>query len=740
MSTTGQLLLETELGLVVRDARDYSLQAIHPSVRGAKFLEVYGPDRVLLQVGDQYAWQWSRNTIVALKGANRQQCDSDVITNSPWIWRTRHLARGGKTVTVVHARDSRARQTVTTSGRGVKFRDDIVQWIARDSTGSTTWLATADGLWGVVPGMLRRQNGQELLGGKDIRRVRSPRTGAWWWQDGSGRWRAFQPPGVAANGQPGKVPAVELSVSNPALTIDYVDGKVHFKPFDGPAAKAFREGRLFHDTATQMCASGGQLYFLIPDRCLLSRDRRNPSEIVSCLPLPRGLPPGIQLRLRPVQGTVQLELRDDSAKDADHKVVWVLQPNKPDIWRRQQVANIEIKAQLGPVQWVVPPKQADLNVQVTPQRLLGQDTQAPSVQPLRNWWSNGRFAWEDFSAVVAVRPDQVVLVTPLGLSLMQRDQDQRFQFKGIWLIPRIRLCRKANSDTRRIGALVERWESFRSLSRPFTAPGVRRKQYLISPGPDNGLPQVTLQRSAGFKNWQAVVWVQRKQRYRSIPFPHIGLSQIWTPDESAPLESERIGGGAHQALRSELKMLPDPKLLRDGQFAFDRAGPSCELTGKKGQWLTVIRDKAGGDDSAILCRNRLMSSPTEAMSGPDVRLVFEGAAGRFAGLERVRHDADGTLWAGFEDREGAARLVGTRWEGTDTPWLCWERLSTRRDLRVTATGLQVGSKLIRKSNDAWEIGRRDLRQIMDFHLDREQHVLWTLTRGSCVFKVLLDGD
>jgi hypothetical protein len=41
------------------------------------------------------------------------------------------------------------------------------------------------------------------------------------------------------------------------------------------------------------------------------------------------------------------------------------------------------------------------------------------------------------------------------------------------------------------------------------------------------------------------------------------------------------------------------------------------------------------------------------------------------------------------------------------------------------------------SNDAWGIGRKPLRDIVDFELDNDTGTLWVVTRDAGAFKILV---
>lgn len=228
VAPSGELLVSSELGLMVRDAQTYALRQLFPALAGAALIPSRHAVYIRARSGELSSWS-------AAGGLQKRTSVPPTIAGTgPLLWSV--SASGGVTVT----RDGRAVAPIDAGAGRWKFADDVVRWIHRP--GERLVLATAGEPWTLE--------------------------------------------GVRTSAFRGALPPDRAEQQTPAVTMTAAAGQLHFRMFDGDGLPAIVDGRFVLNRAAQIAGSGSELYTLVSGRALLRRAAADPNTILAVWRVP----------------------------------------------------------------------------------------------------------------------------------------------------------------------------------------------------------------------------------------------------------------------------------------------------------------------------------------------------------------------------------------------------------------------------------------------------------------------
>lgn len=434
LTNDGDLLIVTEVGLFVRSSHDFSTKAVYPDIRNARFIRTFGPERLIIQVGQEFVFEWRDKQLFELKAEEHSEVMSKVEAG-PWLWQLQLLATGETAFSVIHKVDGHHRDWMASGTDKWRFTDDVVTWIARNE---------ADFVW------------LETIGGNRPCNFVSQCTN---------------------NMQLTKTEAEQIE--NPAIRISYSNGEVSFFPTDGNNEAVFENGRFFFDNGDQIIGHEGGLYVFIPGRGIILRDPFDPLKIIEFWPLPTDVVETASYRIEETFNGIRI-----ATQATETQVIreWEL-VLKDGVGEWQPMIELEepgIVAEFGSVLW----RHAIVNEEkiepffIFPEesffvgQLMISIDQAQSVdsyswsnsdagyQRMLSWWHNDRFAWDQVNCAVVLDGKIVILATAIGPLAGQIFDNGTFPTMILDLVPGTNFCaaaRDENGDL--VGQLVGNTEN-----------------------------------------------------------------------------------------------------------------------------------------------------------------------------------------------------------------------------------------------------------------------------------------
>jgi ligand-binding sensor domain-containing protein len=400
LTPDGDFLLATELGVIVRRVSDYSLVAIHPDLREARFVRTEGPQRLWIAT-DSGLFEWK-------DGSPGMASQPDGLTSTaasgPWLWQVQPLGSTPHGVLAVLSTDARTRRWTQVGWQTWRFADDVVNGIRRDPVTGQTWLDTEDGLW-----PYSRANGRQLPSG----------------------------------------PAPDLSsddviVKTPAIQVLYSARRVTFSPSDGADRVAFEEGRFFFDNGSQIASCDGSLCALVPGRGIVRRDPADLGMITGFWALPSGFPKSAAPRLSAIPGGLRLEVANPFGPGGQ---AWEMDlRNQPSEWSESEIPDEPVVASDQFIQW-----RRTFGTHIEP-FLFVQGEQVPRELP--SWWRGDRFAWDRVTCTGALDRGTVMLATPVGPIAWQVARDGSLHGAAVGPVAEMSSCFVARHEGSSIGLVV----------------------------------------------------------------------------------------------------------------------------------------------------------------------------------------------------------------------------------------------------------------------------------------------
>jgi hypothetical protein len=357
--------------------------------------------------------------------------------------------------------------------------------------------------------------------------VLDTRAGAWAWDSDGGRTTPVSSPAPRS-----------ASIETPAIRILLSGDEISLTAFDG--RPAIVNGRFFFDDSTDIRGYRGNLYALVAGRAVVRRSNSAPSLIDAAWPLPASsaavglsLAAGLNgIRIAGPEGTYELELRP-VARTVD-----------PPNWAWLRVQPLSEDVLTGPFAWRRSTT-GEWNVAFLDE---GQ------ARPIRSWWSQGRFSWDDYLSAGAMDDKRVAVATPVGIAIrrLTGGTERLLQTQPF-----------ASSTVARNGSAV--------IGTLFNG------TWLLRTGPQ-GRPELTL---AGRDLDQSV-----SVTFGPVEHPRLGhgfgFREEWNQT-----------AGHVPALVSKVASVPTAALLDAGRFVFDAPSAAAALPGRRRFTVTGCESSRG---------------------------------------------------------------------------------------------------------------------------------------------------
>lgn len=409
LTADGSYLLASELGVIVRSASDYSLQAFYPELRDAHFAYTEGPRKLWISAGSGL-FEWQDGSPIA---ASQPAGVTSSIVSGPWLWRVQPFGDTPQDVRITHDSDGHARRWTQIDSQTWRFNDDIVTRIARDPATGQAWLDTEDGYWP--------------------------------YSHADGRQAASGPtPDLASD---------DVTVRTAAIQVHYSAAHVTFSPADGAGRPAFEGGRFFFDNGAQIAPCDGALCALVPGRGIVRRDPTQLDTITAFWTLPASMPPDVVPRLSAVSGSLRLEAGGPESTGA---LAWEMDlGDSSGRWVKTELREDPVVAAAQFVQWFRD-SEAGLEPFLT---VRGQEL----PQELSGWWQGDRFAWDQVACAGALDHGTAVLATAAGPIIWQAADDGSFHSIALGPVAEMNSCFTARQDGHAVGLVVVAADGAHSL-------------------------------------------------------------------------------------------------------------------------------------------------------------------------------------------------------------------------------------------------------------------------------------
>jgi hypothetical protein len=582
LSNDNQLLIATEQGLLIRDSATFKLIDMYPEIRGKRFFVLYNPYRVFLEVDNGFI-HLPKN-----KKFQRFYIHQPIISSVKtgyWNWQL-SISRNRRSLQVLGQMVGHLRSWTQTAGNQWKFNDDIVNWIGGGKVEQNfVWSATKDGVWKfvAVDGRTPAKENYRLRG--NILKLLYLSPGRWLWEDSTNMLRETDFSHGAVGQAPIRLlPSEEFFIENPAIKISYNKGRLTFTPFDGRNRETFAQGRFFFDSGRAICSHQDMFYILIPNRCILCRSPTNSYQITGCWPLHPKLPRGNKYSMQSTPNGIRVRSNSLEA---------ILNPgNKEKPWgNTREIDPTEDKLDYGSISWRLPPGARHIKPYLSSSR---------EWQQIDNYWSDDRFSWDRAVAVGALKENNLILVTPMGIVIKKADsKNKKFKTTTIWPSRNLDYCTIAReSDGRPIGLEVGSTN--------------QSTQYFIEINLE-GNPVITPHNQRNRFTYLSTLVIGWKHDHGSRRY--IGMSEVWEPFRPAKT-------GIKSVLKVEESLFPG-NLFQNGQFIFDQARNACKLnpanstSNNNSEWVSLFNVNQTRRPYCLVFHNEIH----QGKNRPELRLL-----------------------------------------------------------------------------------------------------------------------